>query len=116
MYCVANITCINALCQQQCHNLFLKIDISWNQFTQYFRLGNEVVRRGDVQGGGGGIRAGLEGNCNLLTGSWERASHHHHLFLRPSPSGHETLLYYFLSHFKFGEILYFTVNVQYFSI
>lgn len=73
------------LCQQQCNNLFLKTDISWNRFSQYLRLGTGVV--------GGGIRAGLDGSCNLLTGSWERASHHHHLFLGSSPSGRGALLH-----------------------
>lgn len=51
---------IHALCQQHRCNLFLKMDISWNQFTQYLRLEN-----GEVGGRGrGGIRAGLEGSCN----------------------------------------------------
>lgn len=88
---------INALCQQRCHNLFLKIDISWNQFTQYFRLGIGVMGgRGMPERGGGRIRAGLEGSCNLLTGSWERASHHRQLFLRSVPSGYgNTVLFLF---------------------
>lgn len=42
-----------------------------------------------------GVRAGLDGGCNLLTGSWERASHHRHLFLRSSPSGHAAQLLFF---------------------
>lgn len=42
--------------------------------------------------GGGGIRPGLDRSCNLLAGSWERASRHPHLFVRSLPSGRGTLL------------------------
>lgn len=75
-----------AACQQPCHNLLLKMH-------NFPRIMSDWEGEGRVPGRrGGGIRPGLDRSCNLLAGSWERASRHPHLFVRSMLSGRGTLL------------------------
>lgn len=86
---------------------------SWNHLTENIRLENEAVG-GERQGvgmGGGGVRAGLDTNCNLLAACWDRASRHPHLFVRSLSSGRGTLLMLFFFFFNF--ICFFAILVEF---